>query len=98
MRLTATAIIWGFATGMLALCIPLVGMTGTPVLPISVIIGATIGTVVVWRSSEHQSRNNLFLTSSVKELEQRVANLEIICSNQELDLHNKIKQLESKDK
>jgi hypothetical protein len=30
----------------------------------------------------------------VKELEQRVANLEIICSSQELDLQKKLKQLE----
>lgn len=96
--LAATAIIWGFSTGMLALCIPLVRMTGTPMLPLGVIVGATASTVIVWLKSDRQPRNGSYLTSSASNLEQRVANLETIVSTQELDLNNKIKQLESKDK
>lgn len=95
-RFAATAIIWGFGTGMLALCIPLVGMTGTPLLPLAVIVGAAVSTVVIWRSSAN-SPHQPFLTSSMQQLEQRVANLEIIASDRELDLDNKIKRLESKD-
>ncbi len=97
LRVAATAIIWGFATGMLVICIPLVGMTGTPVLPLAVIIGAAVSTVVVWRSSERKPRNQPFLTSTMQQIEQRVGNLETIVSNQELDLDNKIKRLNSKD-
>ena len=47
-----TAIIWGFATGMLAICIPLVSMTESGIfLPLAVILVAGIGTIVVWFSS-----------------------------------------------
>lgn len=96
-RAAATSKIWGFATGMLAICIPLTAVTRSgAILPIVVISGATVGTVAVWRKSNNQSRNPL-LTNSIKELEQRVANLETICSSQELDLQSKIKHLDSKN-
>ncbi len=94
-RVAATSRIWVLATVMLAICIPLSAITGSVVLPIAVILGATVGTIAVWRSSNNQSKNSPLLNSSVKQLEQRVANLEIICSSQELDLHSKIKQLDS---
>ncbi len=97
-RVAATSKIWGIATAMLALCIPLSAVTRSgPILPLAVISGAAVGTVAVWRSSDNQSKTSPLLTNSIKELQQRVANLEIICSSQELDLLNKIKQLESKD-
>lgn len=94
-RFAATAIIWGFGTGMLALCIPLVGMTGTPLLPLAVIVGAAVSTVVIWLNSANSPHQ--LLTGSIQQLEQRVANLEMIASDRELDLDNKIKRLESKD-
>ncbi len=94
-RVTATTRIWGFATIMLAVCIPLSAITSSVVLPLAVILGAVVGTVVVWRSLDNQSKTSPFLTNNVKQLEQRVANLEIICSSQELDWHSKIKQLDS---
>jgi hypothetical protein len=48
-KIGATAIIWGFATGMLAICIPLVNITDSGiVLPLAVIIGATGSTLSVW--------------------------------------------------
>lgn len=55
-KIGSTAIIWGFSTGMLAICIPLISMTESGViLPLAVVIGATISTVVVWLSSSQQS-------------------------------------------
>ncbi|MEL7035816.1 MAG: hypothetical protein AAFO04_09400 [Cyanobacteria bacterium J06592_8] len=62
-KIGSTAIIWGFSTGMLAICIPLVSMTESGViLPLAVVIGATISTVVVWLSSpqviEDEKKNN----------------------------------------
>lgn len=95
-RLAATSKIWTYATGMLAICIPLVGITRNPILPLAVIAGATAGTYVVWRS-DNQPRNQAVLTSTIQQLEQRVADLETIVSNQELDLEHKIKRLNSKD-
>lgn len=95
-RVAATSKIWTFATGMLAICIPLSAVTKSgAILPLAVISGAAVGTVAVWRNLEQQSRSP-FLTN-IKTLEQRVTNLEIIWSNQELDLQSKIKQLDSKD-
>jgi hypothetical protein len=56
-KIGTTAIIWGFATGMLAICIPLVSMTESGIiLPLAVILGATGSTVVVWLSSGQQPR------------------------------------------
>ncbi len=96
-RVAATSKIWSFATGMLAICIPLASVTKSgAILPLAVISGAAVGTVAVWRSSERQPRSPL-LTNNIKTLEERVTNLETIWSSQELDLQSKIKQLESKD-
>jgi hypothetical protein len=96
-NIVATGLIWGFSTAMLGICIPLVAITGSGiVLPLSVLLGATIATVVVWRSSA-RSASSPRLTGSVYELEQRVANLEAICSSNELNLRDSIKQLESRN-
>ena len=57
-KIGTTAIIWSFSTGMLAICIPLVSMTDSGViLPLAVICGATVSTVVVWLSSRQQPRS-----------------------------------------
>jgi hypothetical protein len=98
-QVTATSKIWGFAAGLLAICIPLSPATKSGViLPLAIISGAAVGTVAVWRASDSQSRNSASLVKSMKALEQRVANLEeVICSNTELDLQNKIKQLRVRD-
>lgn len=96
-RVAATSRIWVFATGMLAICIPLTSVTRSDaILPIIVISGATVSTVAVWRRSDNQLRTSLS-TNNIKQLEQRIANLEIICSSQELDFRSKIEHLESKD-
>lgn len=51
-KIGTTAIIWGFATGMLAICIPIISMTGSGIiLPLAVIVGTTVSTIVVWLSS-----------------------------------------------
>jgi Tfp pilus assembly protein PilN len=65
-------------------------------IPLAVIIAA-VSTVMVWRSFEYQPKNSSLLTNSIKELEQRISNLGIICSDQKLDLQRRIKQLKSKD-
>jgi hypothetical protein len=94
-RVAATSRMWGFATGMLAICIPLSAVTRSgAILPIVVVSAAAVSTVAVWRRPDNHSRNAPLLTNSIKALEQRVANLEIICSSQELDVHSQIKQLD----
>ncbi len=72
-----TAIIWAFATGMLAICIPLVSMTKTGlILPLAVILVAGIGTAIVWLSPAQQGRKISELTNTIEVLEQRVLTLE----------------------
>jgi hypothetical protein len=47
-RVQVTSTIWGYATGMLALCIPLVSLSkGAAMIPLAVTLGAGAGTVAV---------------------------------------------------
>lgn len=93
-RVAATAKIWAFATGMLAICIPLSSVTKSgPILPLAAIAGAATGTYFVWRDTERHKLAN----SEAKQLEQRIANLETIVSDRELELERKIKKLEPRD-
>jgi hypothetical protein len=86
-----TAIIWAFATGMLAICIPLVSMTGSGlILPLAVILGAGVGTVVAWLSPIQQLRKISELTNTIQALEQRVINLETMGRRDELELQQKL--------
>lgn len=96
-RTAATSRIWLCATGMLAICIPLVAITHSgAIIPLAVIGGAAIGTVGVWGGFSNRSINAS--TQSMQKMEQRIANLETICSSQELELHSKLKRLESKER
>ena len=93
-RQKATAAIWGCATGMFALCIPLVGLTRVAVvIPATIALGAGAGTVAVWRS-ERYSRSRPEGEQSVRSLEERVANLEAIVSHGEFDIQRQFEQLE----
>lgn len=97
-RVTATSKIWLCATAMLAICIPLVAVahSGGAIIPLVVIAGAAISTVGVWGGFSKRSINSSSI-KSIQEMEQRIANLETICSSQELELHSKLKRLESKE-
>ena len=48
----ATAIIWSLATGIMAICIPLVKISQSGIiLPVTVMVGVSISTVAIWLSS-----------------------------------------------
>jgi flagellar motor switch protein FliM len=88
-RVEATFIIWGCATGMMAICIPLVSISKSGViLPLSVILGASTSTVAVWRRSEVKAVN---LADDFQQIEQRIRNLETICSSEYFDATKKFK-------
>ncbi|MGF1487141.1 MAG: hypothetical protein ACFBSE_08510 [Prochloraceae cyanobacterium] len=96
-KIGTTAIIWGFATAILGICIPLTAITQSgAILPLSVIIGASGATLAVWRN---YSRSHLHkieqLQNRCVQLETRIIDLETICSRQELSETEKFKQLES---
>jgi hypothetical protein len=97
-KLAATAIIWGFATGMLGICIPLVSMTESGViLPLAVIIGASFTTTVVWLSFNRVSRNTFDLINSIESLNESEATLNTIDNSDNVDSHKRFKQLEPID-
>lgn len=51
-KIGSTAIIWSLATGMMAISIPIIKMTGTGiVLPLAVIIGVSLSTIAIWLST-----------------------------------------------
>lgn len=98
-RVVSTSKVWGITVGILAICIPLSAVTRSgPILPLAAIGGATVGTVAIWRSDDKKSKAAYLQPQQVELLEQRIANLETIVSNEEFDLKMKIKQLEARDR
>ena len=78
-KVKATSSIWGYATGMLAICIPLVSITESGILlPFLVALSAAGGTAAVWFSPEKPKQEEIELVQTVKALEERVINLETI--------------------
>lgn len=91
-----TSTIWGCATGMLAICIPLSAASNSgPIIPIAVVAGAAAGTVAVWRSDKKSQ--NALQPDRLQRIEQRLGDLETIVGD-DLELRLKIKQLESGDR
>lgn len=97
-KVFATAIIWAFATGMLGICVPLASLTHSGVmLPLIVMLGASGSTIVIWRPFQGRDQYLLDQVTNLQTLEQRVKNLETICSSPEFELQQSVKQLETKD-
>ena len=91
-KIATTAIIWGFATGIMAICIPLVAISRSGIiLPLAVILGASTSTVTVWRDG-HQKV--VELSNNLQKIEQRIRNLETICSSEDFDFNHKLDQLD----
>jgi hypothetical protein len=96
-RLRVTQTIWGFATGMFVLCVPLVAIARSAiVIPATVAFGAGIGTIAVWQS-DSRSRRRLIDEQTMQSLEERIANLEAIASHSELDSPHPFQQVELKN-
>ena len=85
-RLTATSKIWSLAVPMLAICIPLSAVTKSgPLLPLAVIAGTTVGTVSVWRGSIEELTGDSQKSQKIKQLEDRIADLETIITSEEIN-------------
>ncbi len=51
-KIGSTAIIWSLATGMMAISIPIIKMTGTGIiLPLAVVVGVSLSTIAIWLST-----------------------------------------------
>ncbi|MEM7556437.1 MAG: hypothetical protein AAF378_20515 [Cyanobacteria bacterium P01_A01_bin.84] len=82
-KIAVTSIIWAFATGMMALCIPIISISkGDITLPLALVIGTTITTVSIWQSGSHKEINS---SENFQQIEQRVRDLETIASSDKLD-------------
>ena len=78
-KVKATSAIWGYATGMLAICIPLVAITESGILlPFLVALSAAGGTAAIWFAPDKLQPEEIELAQTVKVLEERVINLETI--------------------
>ncbi|NER78254.1 MAG: hypothetical protein F6K42_01500 [Leptolyngbya sp. SIO1D8] len=92
--ISTTAVIWGCAVGMFALCIPLTAIANSgPILPILVVLGAVGGTVTVWSSPDKRRREDRL---TIQALEDRIMNLETIYTS--LPEFEKSPQLLEKDR
>lgn len=94
-RVLATRQIWSFATGMLAICMIFGGSNKSNIPPIVITVCAAISTAFVWKSDKKNCQQ--LSPSQLQKLEERLANLETIAGNGDLELGNKMKQLEISD-
>ena len=96
--LAATIMIWSFATGMMAICIPLVKITESGViLPLAVILATTVSTITIWNSSSQKTHKIEILTDNIQVIERKVRDAETFYSHEELDSNRNLKQLDSQD-
>ena len=73
-KVGATAIIWSLATGIMAICIPLVKISESGViLPLAVIIGLSISTVAIWLSGNQKIIES---ANKFQDIENRIKELE----------------------
>jgi hypothetical protein len=91
-RVVMTTRIWALAIAMMGLCIPLVGIErDLVVLPVFVVLGTVLSTVIIWRPSLRRREETMLLSQSMRELQQELARLQI--SSTDNDLRRKIDEL-----
>lgn len=78
-RLKATSMIWGLSMGMLGISIPLAAITDSPLIPMCVLLMTGTSTVAIWAYGHRPTLS----TPPRQQLEDRVANLETIISNED---------------
>jgi len=81
-RPAALGNIWGSAIAMLVLCIPLAAVSRTANLPLIIIVGTAVVSLYIWwsGSAERKAESSEAdeLRAKIKELEERLANVEVI--------------------
>lgn len=79
--------VWGTAVGMLAICIPLCVLLKSAALPIIVICAAGLVSMYVWKNEPRKTatadQEAEALRARIQELEERLANVEVINSFEE---------------
>jgi len=80
-RRQATETIWKYATGMLAISILFGGASLRLILPLAVILGATVATTLVWAFTPNEKKSSTDLADleeRIRKLDDRLANVETI--------------------
>ncbi|MBD3885453.1 hypothetical protein IFO70_27385 [Phormidium tenue FACHB-886] len=98
-RLSATAIIWGCTTGMLAICLSLTnephqGSQGTTIS--LALLAAAVSTVVVWNSMK-SAQPSMEAAEQIRQLKERIIDLEAIASSSEIEWHRSIQPAAKQD-
>jgi len=94
-RYKMTSTVWGYATGMLGISIPLAAITESGLIPFAVVAGTAVATVAIWGGFGNKTLGEL-PSDQIRQLEERLANLETIVSYEEdNNLKLKIQQLKS---
>ena len=92
-RLNATIWIWSLSAPLFFICIPIIALTETGIIVPFFVLGSTvISTISVWLL---YGRSVNLINSEVKQLQNRIENLEAIAGHGHLDSEFKI--LESKE-
>jgi hypothetical protein len=82
-RLKTTVLMWVISIPLFSTCIPIVSLSSVGILlPFFILIALTLGTTSVWFFHSN-SMNATFL--EIKQLQERLANLETIISHDELN-------------
>ena len=81
-KVDATAIIWGCATGITAICLSATStFSNVIILPLTVILGASISTVAVWQSDKQKKLKSV---AELQQIKRRVQDLETICIQKDI--------------
>lgn len=99
-RLSATAIIWGCTTGMLAICLSLTdephqGSQGT-IVSLALLGAAAVSTVAVWNSTKNV-QPSVEAAEQIRQLKERIVDLEAIASSSEIEWHRSIQPAAKQD-
>ncbi len=94
-RVTIISRIWASATVMLLISILLNGQghDRKTFLPVTIVFGATISTIIVLRKLRDDRHNILFPSKALEELKQRIENLEAITASDAVHWDHSLKQL-----
>lgn len=81
--LRATIWMWGLSTPLFFACIPIIALTSIGILlPLALLVALMIGTTSVWF---FHSQSMTTAKLELKQLQERIVNLETIASHEELD-------------
>lgn len=97
-RVKASFFVWGCATGMMAISIPLTALSGSGALiPLGVLAAAATASWKIWQLPSTRPDPASPVERRAKQLEERLSNLETIVLREDLDLKAKLTHLDARE-